>query len=892
MLAQRKGNRQFEEIGDKISESLRPFLESEGIRLDEGECTAVALAVAETINKSKLSAGLLAERNLQPKQLAQYMLTSNADLTRNFSAAGAALYERLINESATYVVDIATRFPTFTRDTFEVVLRREDQIIAKADQILSDLQRMREELNPMIEAERFEIEYRQSVARNLDVLQLIGVDVSLLNRRHRLSVAYITLSVEQKISTPATKADTSAEEVREDLGDTIIPVDSALASSRRLLIRGLAGSGKTTLLQWIAVKAATKSFDGRLSEWNDAIPFYIRLRHYAHSKLPGPEAFLDFAAPIIAGTMPERWIHTILGSGRAIILIDGVDEVSASQREEVHTWLRDLVETYNKAVFIVTSRPCHRRWMNHEEFREAELQPLGLADIYSFIDHWHNAVREELQENLEKAQLEPLAEYLKEQVKSNRTLCTLATSPLLCAMLCALNRERRYHLPHNLIELYHACCVLLLERRDKERRVDLSGYPALNNSQMFRLLEDLAYSMLKETRSEIAVPLVDERFARKLANMPNIPPDASGDRTRRLFVERADIIREPVAGYIVFTHRTFQEFFAAKVACDATNVDELLANALDDQWREVIVLACGLASKEISEKIIMALINRGDQEIEKGRRYQLHLLAVSCMETAIETEPGVKEEVNKRLSRLGPPTDMADARALAAAGELAVKHLAKKRRLSPASTAACVRTLTTIGGEAALDVLEGYTNDAHKLVVKELLRGWDSFDRETYARRVLSPAWRNNKELRLVRPTSLEGLQHLTNISYLILYECPQVKDLSPLASLTQLSHLFLSHCSQVSDLSPLANLIQLSELGLYDCPQVSDLSPLANLTRLLVIQLYHCSRLTDLSPLARLDSLKKLCLVHPVNLQLFIPQSMKEKVTIIVESASSRRYG
>src|SRR5260221_4779028 len=152
MLAQRKGNRQFEEIGDKISESLRPFLESEGIRLDEGECTAVALAVAETINKSKLSAGLLAERNLQPKQLAQYMLTSNADLTRNLSAAGAALYERLINESATYVVDNATRLTTFARDTFEVVLRRQDQIIAKADQILSDLQRMREELNPMIEA--------------------------------------------------------------------------------------------------------------------------------------------------------------------------------------------------------------------------------------------------------------------------------------------------------------------------------------------------------------------------------------------------------------------------------------------------------------------------------------------------------------------------------------------------------------------------------------------------------------------------------------------------------------------------------------------------------------------------------------------------------------------
>jgi NACHT domain len=333
MLAQRKGNRQFEEIGDKISEALGILLESERIHLDEGECAVVALAVAETINTSKLSALVVAERNLQPTRLAQYMLMNNPEVTRNFSAAGAALYERLINESSTYVVDIASQLPSFTRDSFEVLLKREDQIIAKANQILDDLQRIRKQLDPMIEAERFEIEYRQSVARNLDVLQLIGADVSLVHRRYRLSVAYITLSVERKIPAQANGVDISPGIASEDFGK----VDAALASSRRLLICGLAGSGKTTLLQWLAVQAATKSFVGQLSAWNDAVPFYIRLRDYAQAKLPGPEAFLNFAAPAVAGTMPERWVHTKLRSVRAIVLVDGVDEVSASRREEIHT---------------------------------------------------------------------------------------------------------------------------------------------------------------------------------------------------------------------------------------------------------------------------------------------------------------------------------------------------------------------------------------------------------------------------------------------------------------------------------------------------------------------------------------------------------------------------
>src|SRR5260370_42535866 len=54
-LAQRKGARQFEDIGDKITEDLLSFLKSEGIHLDEGERKAVALAVAETLNTSRLS---------------------------------------------------------------------------------------------------------------------------------------------------------------------------------------------------------------------------------------------------------------------------------------------------------------------------------------------------------------------------------------------------------------------------------------------------------------------------------------------------------------------------------------------------------------------------------------------------------------------------------------------------------------------------------------------------------------------------------------------------------------------------------------------------------------------------------------------------------------------
>src|SRR5207248_1094883 len=148
-----------------------------------------------------------------------------------------------------------------------------------------------------------------------------------------------------------------------------------------------------------------------------------------------------------------------------------------------------------QACFLVTSRPhaIQEGWMNRQDFGDTELQPMERSDIFKFIDHWHHAVREELQLDAEKRELESLAVHLKEQVKQHPTLRTLATSPILCAMLCALNRERRRYLPVNRIELYKACSALLLERRDKESHVDMSDYPSLTLAQKERILQDLAY---------------------------------------------------------------------------------------------------------------------------------------------------------------------------------------------------------------------------------------------------------------------------------------------------------------------------------------------------------------------------------------------------------------
>lgn len=908
--AQRKGKRQFEEVGDKVAENLLPLFEIEGVHLDEGGRTAVALAVAETLNKSKLSSGLLAELNLDPTKLAKHIEKAHPTATQLFSKVEQDLYQRIIKESCIYIVNIASRLPAFSERTFAEVLKREDLLLNKSNQVLEELDKIRERLDPMAEAGRFEIAYREAVARNLDVLQLLGVDASSGNRRHRLSVAYITLSVAYSSSHLSEKEFYSQDEAvetstkpQDEIEKDRVSVNAALALSRRLLIRGMAGSGKTTLLQWIAVRSATKSFNDKLSDWNDTIPFFIRLREHLLQGLPRPEAFPGLVTSAIADIMPKGWVHTQLESGRAIVLIDGLDEVPTPQREHVRTWLSDMVGNYPQARFIISSRPdaIEEGWMDREGMRDAELQSMELPDIFMFVDRWHNAMREELQEDAERTELVLLSEYLKEEVRLKRSIRSLATNPLMCAMLCVLNRDRKRQLPTDRIELYEACCNLLLERRDKARGVDLTDYPALNYRQKLHLLEELAYWMLKNEWSEIPIELVDEHFSQNLISMLGISSeDFSGSDVRRLFVERSGLIREPVVGDIDFTHRTFQEFLAAKATVNEMDTKVLISNAHNDQWREVIILASGLATKQMREELIKGLILRGDTE--QVYRYQLHLLAVSCLETSIALGPEIQIEVQKRLSQLVPPKNVTDAKSLATAGDLAVQYLqcppSYSYRLTFTELVASIRALSLIGSELALEQLEGYASykEMSSRMAGELYRARLAFGREEYAQRILS-------KMHMARITSLDDLRYFPSITRLELVNskarslvpminftqltalllescnevsdlrplaslaqlnllqigCEGVNDLSPLASLQKLTNLLLIQCRKVSDLSPLARLTQLQSLFLSNCRQVKDLSPLANLTQLKTLYLYFCDEVCDLSPLTNLTQLEKL---------------------------------
>jgi hypothetical protein len=145
--------------------------------------------------------------------------------------------------------------------------------------------------------------------------------------------------------------------------------------------------------------------------------------------------------------------------------------------------------------------------------------------------------------------------------------------------------------------------------------------------------------MMRNGYSEVNGTDADAHFTGRLPEMAL--SGVSGEQVRRFLVERANLLREPQVGRLDFSHRTFQEFLAARAALKESDLGLLLQNAHDDQWRETLIAAAGLASKADCKRLLEGLLERGREATGlEGKPF--YLLVLACLETCVELEPAVR----------------------------------------------------------------------------------------------------------------------------------------------------------------------------------------------------------------------------------------------------------
>ncbi|MBC1241516.1 NACHT domain-containing protein [Nostoc sp. 2RC] len=874
---QEKTQRSIERIAKQIVENMQPIFDLEAASVSQDSRTAVQLEIADTLRRAEVTSELLMSFSLDVKSLTVNLRSAYPEACKHFGRNETALYERMLEEVSKGIIEVAPQLQGFTLAVTTESLQRLEKIIEHFQTSQEQSQRDKND---------FERRYQQVIIRELDRMEMFGLPpMDTLTARQSLSKAYVTLS-----ATPHGREEQNqqAEIISRRLTEEIAvhvqqqekitsfrtsPVDETLATCRRIVIRGGAGAGKSTLLQWLAVHAAKQDFPPALESWNRLIPFFIRLRSLVDKDFPTPEEFPKLIARNIADTMPKGWVHQCLEAGYALVLIDGVDELPRNQRQAFFDALADLVADFPYARYVVTSRPAGLKdgqgekwqewenWTEQAEFLNLSLQPMSPTDIEQFITQWHEALAAASRPEDRQINLQSKATDLKRLLRQRPDLRRLATTPLLCAMICVLYLERGENLPTERIKLYHDCIDMLLNSRDRGRKVKLDldeSYPAgLSDSQKMALIQSFAYWMMQNNYSDVEIDRVDDHFTRRLPGM-TLPKEVTGKQIRALFVERAALLREPVVGKIDFAHRTFQEFLAAQAALNEDSVNVLLQRAHDDQWREAIIVAAGLGRPRERKELLEKLLQMGNEMPDK--RHYLHLLAVACLETTVEVDPQVRAEVLQQAEALLPPKDDDEVIMVARAGDAIVPLLAPKPNYSQSDKARCIETLGKIGSYAAMQILADHAKDTYYKLSRELGEAWDAFDRDAFAQKVLS----HTNKVYVPTLVSSEGFEHLKHINELVI-EKLSLKDLSPLQKFTNLTKLRILEGDDICDLSPLAELTKLTHLSLGRYFQQEllncDTKTLAFLSNLTYLDLSSI-KTTDCQFLKTLTQLTNLVLV------------------------------
>ncbi|SCK09545.1 NACHT domain-containing protein [Streptomyces sp. WMMB 322] len=706
----------------------------------------------------------------------------------------------------------------------------------------------------------FEGRYREYVKRRYGQLSVVGLDLSRPEQASwPLDAAYLSLDLASSDDSFFVSSSDPAEVGPPGSELRVERAEHALAGRRRVLVRGLAGSGKTTLLQWLAIATADRKLPASLTHLRNCIPIVLPLRTLVRSRsgaLPSPTEYLSSTGCPLHTAQPNGWADRLLANGRALVLIDGVDEVPKDQRSTTKSWLRELLAAYPDSCYVVTTRPSavHEGWLAENDFAELSVRPMSARDVAVFVARWHTAAGVSDSEEA-RVHLTRLKEALTDAVRSQRDLARLTTTPLLCALVCALHRERRGHLPQGRMELYAAALSMLLTRRDRERDIETPEGISLTEHQSIQLLQRLAYWLIRNGQAEMdhdtALALIEEA----LPAMPVIAVQGSATHVLTHLLGRSGLLRTPAADTVDFVHRTFQDYLGAKAALEARDLPLLVRNAHDDQWEDVLRMAVGHARPEERAKLLRRLISRGDRA--NRHRTRLHLLATACLEYATELDAEVREEVRTRAAALLPPRSFEEAQSLADVGPVILDLLpGPDSSIEDDEKEMVVRTATLIGGDAAMQVHKRFRTCTEGQVPWELQNAWGRFDPETYAREVLQAV----PNLPLVHVTSEDqrALLHGWHTPPMIIYQ-GHFRDTSMIAPLDpeRLEHLSIQDNPSLENLEFLKQLPGLWRLTLLNCPAVTDLSPLTD-CMISDLSLLDCNSVS-LKGLGRLTGLEHL---------------------------------
>ena len=311
---------------------------------------------------------------------------------------------------------------------------------------------------------------------------------------------------------------------------------------RKVLVEGDAGIGKTTLSTSISEDwSRDKLFKGY------ELLLLLPLRHKKVASAGSLPELLQLlhSSPGVCESV-ARYLEE--GEGEKVVIIaDGWDEVSESNRQEGSFLYQLLFETFPLMSVVVTSRPS----------ASGPLQRLPCIDKFVEIKGFS---KEDIKEYIksEFPSDEKKAGDLLEQLESNPLVESVCSVPLNCAIVCHLWRRLEGTLPSTMTQLYTKIILNIMlrniKKNDEFKNIrSLSNFNALPKDlqQPFWRLCEFAFQMLKKNQLVFSE---EELFS----------PGIAKETLCFGLLQSVETVLETGHGFSFhFLHLTFQEFLAS-----------------------------------------------------------------------------------------------------------------------------------------------------------------------------------------------------------------------------------------------------------------------------------------------------------------------------------------
>jgi formylglycine-generating enzyme required for sulfatase activity/energy-coupling factor transporter ATP-binding protein EcfA2 len=537
--------------------------------------------------------------------------------------------------------------------------------------------------------------YLEHVIAHNRYLQLQGIRSGGKLVNIELEHIYITLRTTQQRTLQAEEewlkheAEFAPGEMRKFAGERTaaetvnVRVEQALAAHKHIVVLGDPGSGKTTLMRYLALlygrdlAEGTSILKGKLIlDEAGMLPILLQMRQIgaflkAHRpKDDGTEGhglLLDFLLQSLKNhklEIPRDFFDDYLENGKAVLLLDGMDEVADPDlRARVARLVEAFTLAYPQCRFVVTSRIVGYSGAARlqADYVTTTVQDFTLEDIRQFLSHWHGLVAigqmgaGEDAENYAKSQTGQLIQ----SIQANERVRDLAINPLMLTVIALVHRDR-VKLPDRRAELYAEAVDVLLGKWDEARGVDevkiLENRP-FDAGDRRLLLQNIALHMHEREKKELEA--AELRGILQTAFKGMTPDDASARRASERFLtvieERTGLLSARGEGVYAFSHLTFQEYLAAlAIAARDDYVDYILKNSGEAWWREVILLTAGFLSTQSKERTTKLVKGIAENKKEPALYHNL-VLASECIRDvgsnrlAPEVEEYTKSQLRKAL---------------------------------------------------------------------------------------------------------------------------------------------------------------------------------------------------------------------------------------------------